>query len=92
MIFSVYDILVKSKPPRQHIPNKNNKIRLSGQAQTRKGVCITCYELKRKKFTLCILNESTKSRHKKSMHRFGETVEILPDQHPKVASILNEER
>ena len=89
---SVYDILLKSKPSGQHMPSKSDKRRLSGHAQTQKGVCITCYNLKRKKFTLCRLNKSTINRHKKSMHNFGENVEILPDEHPKVMSILNEER
>ena len=83
---------MKSKPSGKHVSSNNNNRRLSGHAHTQKGVCITCYELKRKKFTLCRLNKSTISRHKDSMHKFAEKVEILPDEHPKVVLILKEER
>lgn len=76
--FIAFDLLKFSA----NVPQKVMKRPNSGHEKSVSGMCITCFENKRRMFTLSRFNESTINRHKKLVHQ-GKDAVIVSSDHPR---------
>lgn len=72
------------KVPNEYVASKRPR---SGHGSTPSGICVTCYNLK-KRCTLGRFNKSTTERHLKSVHQPGEKIDVISHEDPRAVPIL----